>query len=53
MKWRTGNKMTYWENCSNLDGSRRVDDPPDRVKQKLDTVMDSVLHDKGCEVLDE
>ena len=27
IKWRSGNKMTYWENCNNSEGSRRLDDP--------------------------
>ena len=26
--------------------------PPDGVKRKLDGVIDSILSDKGCEVLD-
>ena len=30
IKWRGGNKMTYWENRNNPEGGRRVDDPTRR-----------------------
>ena len=44
--------MTYCENCNKHEGSRRVDDPPNGVKCKLDGVVGSAPPDKGCEVLD-
>ena len=44
--------MTYQKNRNNPEGSRRVGDPPDGVKRKLDAVVDSIPLEKGCEVID-
>ena len=44
--------MTYRQNRSNPEGNIRVGDPTDRVRRKLDGVVDVAPPDKGCEVLD-
>jgi len=44
--------MTYREHRNNPEENRRVDITPDGVKRKLDGMVERVLPDKGCEVLD-
>ena len=52
MKWGGGGiKRTYREHRNNPEGGRKVDDPPDGGKGKLDGVIENVPPDKGCKVL--